>query len=110
MKPRILGAPGLDNKAVTNALVAVAQQLRGFVYASAHNCATKEEAVLYRKDFGQRELMLIWPDFISWDSAINAEATIPAVACTGRSLTPDTRIRRIAATWRTTAAAPCTCR
>ncbi|PRC90980.1 phage tail sheath protein [Solimicrobium silvestre] len=80
IKPRILGAPGLDNKAVTNALVAVAQQLRGFVYASAYECATKEEAVLYRKDFGQRELMLIWPDFVNWNTATNSETTIPAVA------------------------------
>src|SRR5579872_2401670 len=63
IKPRILGAPGLDTQPVTNALVSVAQQLRGFVYASAHGCLTKEEAVAYRKDFGQRELMLIWPDF-----------------------------------------------
>ena len=80
IKPRILGAPGLDNQAVTNALVSIAQQLRGFVYASAYNCATKEEAVAYRNDFGQRELMLIWPDFINWDTATNAEASIPAVA------------------------------
>ena len=80
IKPRILGAPGLDTKAVTNAMVSVAQQLRAFVYASAHGCLTKEDAVAYRKDFGQRELMLIWPDFVSWDSAANAEASIPAVA------------------------------
>ncbi|AEK60845.1 phage tail sheath protein [Collimonas fungivorans] len=80
IKPRILGAPGLDTKAVTNAMVSVAQQLRGFVYASAHGCLTKEDAVLYRKDFGQRELMLIWPDFVSWDVATNAEASMPAVA------------------------------
>ncbi|MFJ2986595.1 phage tail sheath protein [Collimonas sp. NPDC087041] len=80
VKPRILGAPGLDTKAVTNALVSVAQQLRSFVYAAAHGCLTKEDATLYRKDFGQRELMLIWPDFVSWDTAANAEASIPAVA------------------------------
>ncbi|MDY7547264.1 phage tail sheath protein [Glaciimonas sp. CA11.2] len=80
IKPRILGAPGLDTQAVTNALVSVAQQLRGFVYASAWGCLTKEDAVAYRKDFGQRELMLIWPDFVSWDTATNAEASIPAVA------------------------------
>lgn len=80
IKPRILGAPGLDTKAVTNALVAVAQQMRSFVYASAHGALTKEEAILYRADFGQRELMLIWPDFVSWDTAANAAASIPAVA------------------------------
>ena len=80
IKPRILGAPGLDTKAVTNALVAVAQQMRSFVYASCYGAQTKEEALLYRNDFGQRELMLIWPDFVTWDTATNAEASIPAVA------------------------------
>ena len=35
VKPRILGAPGLDTKAVTNAVASVAQQLRAFAYASA---------------------------------------------------------------------------
>lgn len=80
VKPRILGAPGLDTQAVTNALVSVAQQLRGFVYASVWGALTKEAAVTYREQFGQRELMLIWPDFVSWDSTINAAASIPAVA------------------------------
>lgn len=80
IKPRILGAPGLDSKPVANALAAVAQQLRAFAYASCWECTTKEEAVAYREDFGQRELMLIWPDFVSWDTATNAAASIPAVA------------------------------
>jgi hypothetical protein len=35
---------------------------------------------MYRKDFGQRELMLIWPDFVNWDTVNNAEAAVPAVA------------------------------
>lgn len=80
IKPRILGAPGLDTPAVTNALVSVAQQMRSFVYASCYGALTKEDALLYRNDFGQRELMLIWPDFVSWDTATNAAASIPAVA------------------------------
>jgi phage tail sheath protein FI len=80
IKPRILGAPFLDTPAVTNAMVAIAQRLRSFVYASCHGAQTKEEAQLYRKQFGQRELMLIWPDFITWDKAINAESTISSVA------------------------------
>ena len=80
IKPRILGAPGLDTKPVANALASLAQQLRAFVYVAAHDCFTKEEAVLYRKDFGQREVMVIWPDFTSWDTASNSETAIPAVA------------------------------
>jgi hypothetical protein len=80
IKPRILGAPGLDTKEVTNALVSIAQQLRAFVYASAYGCSTKEEVVTYRNHFGQRELMLIWPDFVSWDTTMNAEASMSSVA------------------------------
>ncbi|MGK5079634.1 phage tail sheath protein [Janthinobacterium sp. HLX7-2] len=80
VKPRILGAPGLDTQAVTNALASVAQQLRAFVYASAYDCATVAEAITYRGQFGQREVMVIWPDFVNWDTAIDAEANMSAVA------------------------------
>jgi len=80
IKPRILGAPGLDTKAVATELVATAQKLRAFVYASAWNCQTKEAATAYRQQFGQREVMIIWPDFVSWDSTANANASLPAVA------------------------------
>ncbi|MFI8482994.1 phage tail sheath protein [Pseudomonas sp. NPDC078700] len=78
--PRILGVPGLDSQEVTTELVAVAQQLRAFAYASCWECATKEEAVTYRENFGARELMLIWPDFLSFDTVTEATATAPAVA------------------------------
>lgn len=71
---------GQYTQAVTNALVAVAQQLRAFAYASAYGCQTKEEAATYREQFGQRELMLIWPDFVNWDTATNAAASMAAVA------------------------------
>lgn len=80
VKPRILGAPGLDNQAVTNALASVAQQLRGFVYASAYGCSNAVAATTYRGQFGQREVMIIWPDFVSWDKTIDAEASMSAVA------------------------------
>jgi phage tail sheath protein FI len=83
VKPRILGAPGLDNEAVATELAALAQQLRGFAYVSAWECTTKEEAVTYRDNFGQREVMVIWPDFIAWDTtenaAVNAFATARAL-------------------------------
>ncbi|AMR77296.1 phage tail sheath protein [Cupriavidus nantongensis] len=80
VKPRILGAPGLDTKAVTNAMVSAAQQLRAFAYASTWGAKTKEEATAYRTEFGQRELMLLWPDFLGWDTDAAAEKTIPATA------------------------------
>lgn len=80
IKPRILGAPGLDTQAVTIELAAVAQKLRAFVYASAWGAQTKEAAIAYRQHFGQREVMIIWPDFVHFDTAANASASIPAVA------------------------------
>ncbi|MBP8813915.1 MAG: phage tail sheath protein [Laribacter sp.] len=80
VKPRVLGAPGLDSLPVATELAALAKKLRGFAYVSAHGCATKEAAVAYRDNFSQRELMVIWPDFVSWDIATNAAATAPAVA------------------------------
>ncbi|MFZ4876846.1 phage tail sheath protein [Janthinobacterium sp. Mn2066] len=80
VKPRILGAPGLDTKAVTNALAGVAQQLRSFVYASAYGCSNVVAATTYRDQFGQREVMIIWPDFVNWDTATDAEASMSAVA------------------------------
>ena len=71
VRPRILGAPGLDSELVVNALAGIAKELRGYVYAAARplaaQVATRDEAVTYRADFGQRELMLIWPDFTGWD-------------------------------------------
>lgn len=78
--PRILGAPGLDDKDVAAELAAIAQLTRSFAYVSAHGCQTKEEAVAYRDDFGHRELMIIWPDFTRWDTAADAVATAPATA------------------------------
>ncbi|EWC40199.1 phage tail sheath protein [Stutzerimonas stutzeri] len=80
VKPRILGVPGLDSLAVTTELVAIAQKLRGFAYASAYGCETVSDAIAYRAGFGARELMLIWPDFVSWDTTTNANAPASAIA------------------------------
>ena len=77
---RAIGAPGLDNQAVTTALVAIAQKLRGMVYATAFDCADVSEAVLYRDEFGARELMLIWPDFVSWNTTTSASEIAHATA------------------------------
>ena len=78
--PRILGVPGLDNQAVTAEMVSIAKLTRAFVYANAHGCETKEAAALYRDNFGARELMLIWPDFVSYDTINSADHTEWAVA------------------------------
>lgn len=80
VKPRILGVPGLDSLTVTTELVAIAEKLRGFAYANAYGCETVSDAIAYRAGFGARELMLIWPDFVSWDTVANANAPASAIA------------------------------
>ncbi|KVC61848.1 phage tail sheath protein [Burkholderia ubonensis] len=80
VKPRILAAPGLDTQPVAAAFATIAQSLRAFAYVAAHGCKTKEEAAAYRKQFGQREIMVIWPDWLGWDDVANATVTIPAPA------------------------------
>ncbi|NHB91940.1 Phage tail sheath protein [Photorhabdus australis subsp. thailandensis] len=80
VKPRILGVPGLDTKAVAVELASIAQKLRAMAYISAYGCKNKEEVAEYRKNFGQREVMLIWPDFLSWDTVSKKEATAYATA------------------------------
>lgn len=80
VKPRILGVPGLDSLPVATALVSIAQQLRGFAYLSAYGCKTKEEATAYRENFGAREAMVIWPDFLQWSTTTNTTVNAPAVA------------------------------
>lgn len=80
VKPRILGVPGLDTQEVTTALVSVAQKLRAFAYANAWGCKTISDVIAYRKNFSGRELMLIWPDFLGWDTTTNATTTSYASA------------------------------
>lgn len=80
VRPRILGVPGLDSLAVATELVVTAQKLRGFAYANAWDCETVSEAIAYRENFGARELMTIWPDFINWDTTTNADAPASAIA------------------------------
>lgn len=80
VKPRILGAPGLDTQAVATALASLAQQLRAFAYVTAEGAKTKEEAATYQQGFSQREIMVMWPDFIAFDTTAAANVTVPAPA------------------------------
>lgn len=80
VKPRILAVPGLDSLPVATELASIAAQLRAFAYVSAWDCNTKEEAVAYRDNFGSREIMVIWPDFVRWDTVSNAAAPAFATA------------------------------
>lgn len=80
MVPRILGVPGLDSLPVATALASIAQQLRAFAYVSAWDCKTKEEVVAYRENFGAREVMVIWPDFLNFNIATSSTTVASAVA------------------------------
>ena len=80
VRPRILGAPGLDNQEVTNAMITIAQKLRAFVYAKAQGKNVAEWS-LFRDEFGARELMLITPDFEAWNTQTNATEVMWATAC-----------------------------
>lgn len=80
VRPRILACPGLDNQAVAAALATIAQKLRAFAYVAAWNCDTVSAAIAYRANFSQRELMLIWPDFLAFNVATSATETAWATA------------------------------
>lgn len=73
--PRILGVPYLDTLPVATELVSIAQKLRAFAYVHAHGAENKEDAVAYRANFGQREVMVLWPQFLSWQGTANANSS-----------------------------------
>lgn len=79
VKPKILGAPGLETQAVAAALIVVAQKLRGFAYTRAIGEATAE-TFLYRANFSAREHMLLYPDFLAFDTASAANIASFAAA------------------------------
>ena len=80
VKPRILGAPGLENASVVAELAVIAEKLRAFAYASDLASQTIEEAAAFRQTFGQRELMLIWPDLMRYDTQAKQESALAASA------------------------------
>ncbi|EOX4385087.1 phage tail sheath protein [Citrobacter freundii] len=80
VKPRILGVPGLDTQEVATALVSVAQKLRAFAYVSAWGCKTISDVIAYRENVSARELMIIWPEFLGWDTTASATTTSYATA------------------------------
>lgn len=79
VRPRILGAPGLDNAAVKTQLALVAKKLRAMAYGRADG-TTIAEVIEGRAAFTQRELMLIHPDFLAPVGVLGATGTSYAVA------------------------------
>jgi phage tail sheath protein FI len=80
VKPRIIGAPGLDTQQVATALASIAPKLRAMAYVSANGCTSVSDATAYAANFAAREVMVIWPDFIAWDTEQNKAVTVPAPA------------------------------
>lgn len=62
IRPRIIGAPGLETEDVIAELALTARKLRAFTYARAIG-ADVAAAALFRGNFSAKELMLIYPDF-----------------------------------------------
>lgn len=75
-RPKILGAPGFDTQVVAAKLAETARKLRGFAYASAggDGADTIAEAVTYRGEFSERELMLLYPDGKRGSDQVHAAA------------------------------------
>ena len=80
VRPRILGAPGLDSATVAAELVITAKKLRAFAYAAAVG-ADQAAAILYRATFSARELMLIWPN---WTGGFTGDAVARALGLRAR--------------------------
>lgn len=79
-RPRILGVPMYDTQEVTAQLRVIAKQLRAFSYSYCDGCETIAEAKTYREQFAEREGMLIWPNFIAYNSESGKNEEFPAVA------------------------------
>ena len=80
VKPRILGAPGLDTQPVGVALATIAKKLRAMTYLNVPDATKVEEVIAYRANFSQREVMLVWPNFMAWDMGSNATMEVPSAA------------------------------
>lgn len=76
--PKINIAPDVETPDVVQALISANKKLRAFSYitprdANGNILATKEAAVLYRDSLGDRELMLLYPEFISGNVLLGVE-------------------------------------
>ena len=78
--PKILGVPELDSQDVLTELVGVAQATRAFAYGSAGENPDITEVGNYRKNFGQRELMLIDNEFMAFDPTTKKTETAATIA------------------------------
>ncbi|WP_068083125.1 phage tail sheath subtilisin-like domain-containing protein [Novosphingobium rosa] len=73
-RPRILGTPGLTDGSVITSLVSVAKSLRSMVYAKVPDATTRDAAVTEVADYGDMELMAIWPNTSGLGPDVEARA------------------------------------
>jgi len=78
--PKILGCPELDSQDVLTELVGVAPAPRPPPHASPGGPHTHIQVGNYRKNFGQRELMLIDNEFMAFDPATKKTETAATIA------------------------------
>lgn len=78
--PKILGVPELDSQDVLTELAGVAQATRASAYGSAGGNPDITEVGNYRKNFGQRELMLIDNEFMAFDPTTKKTETAATIA------------------------------
>lgn len=79
-KPNLIGAPEIDDADVTAELVAVADALGAFVYASCGGAAEIDALKRYRAGFGSRHLMLVDGDFTVFNDAAKQSGTAATIA------------------------------
>lgn len=80
VRPRVLAVPEKDTQPVAAQLGIIAEKLRAFAYISAHGCTSIAQAKLYRENFSQRELMVLWPNFTALNMADGEIVSVPAPA------------------------------
>ena len=80
VRPRNLAVPGLDTQPVAAQLGIIAEKLRAFAYVSAYGCTSIAEVKEYRENFSQREVMILWPNFMSYSTTEGKPVTVPAPA------------------------------
>lgn len=96
--PKINIVPDCETPDVINALININKKLRAFSYVTprdeqAQMLSTKEEVVAYRKTLGDKEVMLIWPEFTA-GNVLHSDYT-STIALTPVQPTPTVNIKPI---------------
>lgn len=99
--PKINIVPDCETLDVINALININKKLRAFSYATPRDAQakmleTKEQVVAFRKTLGDKEIMLIWPEFTAGnvlqseyaEKSTESDTALPAVTPSDMTSTP----------------------